>query len=130
MLILWLLLIQENIYRSKGLSNSEYRVLYRLNKNNVEWCAQYFLDDEFESRSVVLTTIEKMGFFPVTSTSLDSKMAWMRTLKCTKQQVSLTVAAVKGKKKYKGNKSTTFLPVSVWLIAHTFLLLNQPYMCM
>ncbi|XP_018565377.1 putative nuclease HARBI1 [Anoplophora glabripennis] len=43
--------------------DTDYRILYRFNRNNVEWLAQHFLGDEFENRGGALTTTEKMRIF-------------------------------------------------------------------
>ncbi|KAF5283566.1 hypothetical protein FQR65_LT13832 [Abscondita terminalis] len=41
----------------------DYLILYRFNRNNIEWLAQHFLEHEFESRSDALTTTERMRIF-------------------------------------------------------------------
>ena len=43
--------------------NEDFRKLYRFNRENVEWLANYFLEDTGEKRGGALPPVDKMKIF-------------------------------------------------------------------
>lgn len=55
---------KEKIYKTrKECIDDDYKKLYRFNRENVEWLANYFLEDSGEKRGGALSSVEKMKIF-------------------------------------------------------------------